>query len=43
MAENTTFDLMGLSNGMADAVERASKVTALVDARKRLPVSGVLN
>lgn len=31
-----------LSNGMADAVEAATAFTVLVDARKRLPVSGVL-
>lgn len=42
MTEKNVSDLMGLSDAMAEAVERASRVTALVDARKRLPVSGVL-
>ena len=31
-----------LSNGMANVVEEAASFTVLVDARKRLPVSGVL-
>lgn len=34
--------LKSLSDGMADAVEQAGSVTVLVNARKRLPVSGVL-
>jgi len=42
MTEKNVLDIMGFSNAMADAVERASRITALVDARKRLPVSGIL-
>jgi S1-C subfamily serine protease len=34
--------LRSLSDGMADAVEQAGTATVLVNARKRLPVSGVL-
>lgn len=34
--------LRSLSDGMADAVEQAGSATVLVNARKRLPVSGVL-
>lgn len=33
---------MALSNAIADAVERAGQFTALVNARRRLPVTGVL-
>ena len=40
---NSKYDFMdAISNGMADAVEAASAFTVLVNARKRLPVSGVL-
>ena len=33
--------LVALSNAMADAVERASAFTVLVDARRRIPASGI--
>lgn len=33
--------LMEISNAMADAVEKASKSTVLVDARRRFPASGI--
>jgi S1-C subfamily serine protease len=33
---------MSLSNALADAVERAAGYTVLVDARRRLPLSGVI-
>ena len=42
MTDKNVTDIMSLSNAMAEAVERASRVTALVDARRRLPVSGIL-
>lgn len=34
--------LLALSNSMADAVERAGAVTVLVNARRRLPASGIV-
>ena len=33
---------LALSNAIADAVEQAARVTVLVDARKRLPLSGII-
>ena len=33
--------LVALSNAMADAVERASAFTVMVDARRRIPASGI--
>jgi S1-C subfamily serine protease len=41
--ENVSYEAMRqLSQGMADAVDTAASFTLLINARKRLPVSGVL-
>ena len=42
MAAEKSFDPLLISTAYTDAVEKVALVTALVDARKRLPVSGVL-
>ena len=41
-AENTNNMALAISNAMADAVEQAGRVTVLVNARRRLPLSGII-
>ena len=41
MSQNDTNVLVSLSNAMAQAVERAGAATLLIDARRRLPASGI--
>jgi S1-C subfamily serine protease len=41
MSQNDTNVLVALSNAMAEAVERAGAATLLIDARRRLPASGI--
>jgi S1-C subfamily serine protease len=41
MSQNGNNVLVALSNAMAEAVERAGAATLLIDARRRLPASGI--
>jgi S1-C subfamily serine protease len=41
MSQDDTNVLVTLSNAMAEAVERAGAATLLIDARRRLPASGI--
>lgn len=41
MSQNENNILVALSNAMAEAVERAGAATLLIDARRRLPASGI--
>jgi S1-C subfamily serine protease len=41
MSQNDNNVLVSLSNAMAQAVERAGAATLLIDARRRLPASGI--
>ena len=40
--QNQSNSLIAFSNAMADAVEKAAASTLLVDARRRIPASGVV-